>query len=44
MRQHFEVAATKRGIDSENLIRLLLLEIAGDPNLLDNILDDGASE
>lgn len=36
----FEAAAVKRGITREALIRLLLLEIASDPSLLDNILDD----
>jgi hypothetical protein len=36
---HFERAATKRGLSYDALIRLLLLEIAADPNLLDNILD-----
>lgn len=35
----FEAAAAKRSLTREALIRLLLLEIAGDPNLLDNILD-----
>ena len=37
----FEAAAAKRGLTREALIRLLLLEIAADPNLIDNILDDG---
>lgn len=37
----FEVAAARRGMTREMLIRILLLEIATDPNLLDNILDDG---
>ena len=39
---HFEAAAEKRGLTRESMIRLLLLEIAAEPNLLDNILDDGA--
>ncbi len=38
---HFEEAAAKRSLTRESMIRLLLLEIAADPNLLDNILDDG---
>jgi hypothetical protein len=38
---HFEEAAAKRSLTRESMIRLLLLEIAPDPNLLDNILDDG---
>lgn len=37
----FEAAAAKRGLTREAIIRLLLLEVATDPNLLDNILDDG---
>ncbi|MGH6796734.1 MAG: hypothetical protein ACREDD_00700 [Methylocella sp.] len=37
----FEMAAAKRGLTREAIIRLLLLEVAADPNLLDNILDDG---
>jgi hypothetical protein len=39
---HFEAAAFKRGLTGEAVIRNLLLEVAADPNLLDNILDDGA--
>jgi hypothetical protein len=39
---HFEAVAAKRSLTRESMIRLLLLEIAADPNLLDNILDDGA--
>lgn len=39
---HFEAAAAKRSLTREAMIRLLLLEIAADPSLLDNILDDGA--
>ncbi len=38
---HFDAAASKRGITREAMIRFLLLEVAADPNLLDNILDDG---
>ena len=38
---HFEAAATKRGLSHDAMIHKLLLEVAADPNLLDNILDDG---
>jgi len=38
---HFEAAASKRRLTREALIRILLLEVAADPSLLDNILDDG---
>jgi hypothetical protein len=38
---HFEAAATKRGLSHDTMIRKLLLEVAADPSLLDNILDDG---
>jgi hypothetical protein len=38
---HFEAAAFKRGLTCDAMIRNLLLEVAADPNLLDNILDDG---
>ena len=38
---YFEVAAAKRSLTGDAMIRLLLLEVAADPNLLDNILDDG---
>jgi hypothetical protein len=38
----FEAAAAKRGLTWEAIIRLLLLEIATDPTLIDNILDDWA--
>ena len=38
---HYEAAASKRGITGEAMIHNLLLEVAADPNLLDNILDDG---
>jgi hypothetical protein len=38
---HFEAAASKRGLTRDAMIRKLLLEVAADPNLLDNILDDG---
>jgi Ribbon-helix-helix protein, copG family len=37
----FDRAAEKRGLTREAIIRLLLLEVADDPNLIDNILDDG---
>lgn len=36
----FEAAADKRGLTREQLIGLLVAEIAGEPNLIDNILDD----
>ncbi len=39
--QHFDLAAAKRGVTRESIIRSLLMEVAGDPNLLQNILDDG---
>jgi len=38
---HFEAAAAKRGLTRDAMIHNLLLEVAADPNLLDNILDDG---
>ncbi len=38
---HFETAALKRGLTRDAMIRNLLVEVAADPNLLDNILDDG---
>ncbi len=38
---HFDAAASKRSLTREALIRILLLEVAAEPNLLDNILDDG---
>jgi hypothetical protein len=38
---HFEAAAFKRGLTRDAMIHNLLLEVAADPNLLDNILDDG---
>jgi len=38
---HFEAAASKRGLTGQAMIHNLLLEVAADPNLLDNILDDG---
>lgn len=38
---HYDVAAEKRGLTREALIRLLVMTAAGEPNLLDNILDDG---
>lgn len=38
----FDEAALKRGIQREGLARLLLRECASDPNLIDNVLDDGA--
>ncbi|MCI0468084.1 MAG: hypothetical protein L0Y57_13980 [Beijerinckiaceae bacterium] len=38
---HFDGAASKRGLTRDGIIRLLLLEVASEPSLLDNILDDG---
>ncbi|MGB8276957.1 MAG: hypothetical protein WCF20_03345 [Methylovirgula sp.] len=38
----YDAAAEKRGLTREALIRLLVMTAAGEPNLLDNILDDGA--
>ena len=38
---HFEAAAFKRGLTCDAMIYNLLLEVAADPSLLDNILDDG---
>ncbi len=38
----FDAAAEKRGVTREALIRLLLVTAGAEPNLLDNILDDGA--
>jgi hypothetical protein len=38
---HFEAAASKRGLTRDAMIHNLLLEVAADPSLLDNILDDG---
>jgi hypothetical protein len=37
----FEAAAIKRGLTQEQMIRLMLLTIAQEPTLIDNILDDG---
>ncbi len=38
----YDAAAAKRNLTRESMIRLLLLVVAADPSLLDNILDDGA--
>jgi hypothetical protein len=38
----FDAAAERRGVTRETLIQLLLLTAGAEPNLLDNILDDGA--
>jgi hypothetical protein len=38
----FQIAAVKRGIDSEELVSRLLQEIDASPTLIDNILDDDA--
>lgn len=38
----YEGAAKKRGLTRDALIRLLVMTAATEPNLLDNILDDGA--
>jgi hypothetical protein len=37
----FEAAVEKRGLTREAMIKLLLLEVASEPYLIDNILDDG---
>ncbi|HUZ90621.1 MAG TPA: hypothetical protein VMU78_01770 [Methylocella sp.] len=37
----FEEAAAKRSLTREAMVKLLLLEVASDPHLIDNILDDG---
>jgi hypothetical protein len=37
-----DAAAEKRGLTREALIKLLVMTAATEPNLLDNILDDGA--
>ena len=37
---YYQAAAAKRSLTREAIIRLLLLEVAADPNLFDNILDD----
>lgn len=39
--QLYDSAAAKRSLTREAMIRLLLLVVAADPALLDNILDDG---
>lgn len=38
----YDAAAAKRSLTREAMIRLLVLTVAEDPILLDNILDDGA--
>lgn len=38
----YDTAAAKRSLTREAIIRVLLLVVAEDANLLDNILDDGA--
>lgn len=38
----YDAAAERRGVTREAVIRLLLLTAGAEPNLLDNILDDGA--
>jgi hypothetical protein len=38
----FDAAASKRNLTREAMIRLLLLVVASDATLIDNILDDGA--
>jgi hypothetical protein len=38
----YDAAAAKRNLTREAVIKLLLLVVAADPALLDNILDDGA--
>ncbi len=37
----FDAAAAKRSLTREAMIRVLLLVVAADPALIDNILDDG---
>ncbi|MBO0732743.1 MAG: hypothetical protein J2P49_00175, partial [Methylocapsa sp.] len=37
--KQFDAAAEKRGVTREAVIRLLLLEVAAEPNLIENILD-----
>ena len=37
----FDAAAAKRSLTREAMIRVLLLVVATDPALIDNILDDG---
>jgi hypothetical protein len=37
----FDAAASKRSLTREAMIRLLVLTVAADPTLLDNVLDDG---
>lgn len=37
----FDAAAAKRSLTREAMIRVLLLVLAADPALIDNILDDG---
>jgi hypothetical protein len=39
--QLFDLAAAKRSLTREGMVRLLLLVVAADPALIDNILDDG---
>jgi hypothetical protein len=38
----YDAAAERRGVTREAVMRLLLLTAGAEPNLLDNILDDGA--
>jgi hypothetical protein len=37
----YDAAADKRGLTREAVIKLLVVTAANEPNLLDNILDDG---
>ena len=37
-----DIAAAKRGLTREGIIRLMLLVVGREPVLIDNILDDGA--
>lgn len=39
--ERFDTAASKRNLTREAMIRMLLLVVAADPALIDNILDDG---
>ena len=37
----FDAAAAKRSLTRDSMIRILLLVVAAEPTLIDNILDDG---
>ena len=40
--EQLDIAAAKRGLTREGIIRLMLLVVGREPVLIDNILDDGA--